>query len=235
MKRKSHARVSEDRLGTTRNRPDLGQGDLGASLVLIFPLLLAYEVGVLFVGHVNGADVVTRALYAMVGKRTIYLTVHACVAAIFLLWIRRNDRWSTLRLEVAAPLILEAAIYALTLGAVISLVLDRWLGLGAGGSVVSALGAGVHEELVFRLGLFGGCVALLKGTDRRISVPFALVASSLLFAAAHHAGAHGEPFTLHAFAFRCLAGTAFGAIFWFRSLAHAVYAHVLYDLLVAAS
>jgi len=27
----------------------------------------------------------------------------------------------------------------------------------------------------------------------------------------------------------------FGAIFWFRSLAHAVYAHVLYDLVVAAS
>jgi hypothetical protein len=27
----------------------------------------------------------------------------------------------------------------------------------------------------------------------------------------------------------------FGAIFWFRSLAHAVYAHVLYDVLAAAS
>ena len=48
-------------------------------------------------------------------------------------------------------------------------------------------------------------------------------------------GAHGEPWTTHAFAFRAVAGIAFGAIFWFRSLAHVVYAHVLYDLLVAAA
>ncbi len=47
-----------------------GHGDVGASLVLIFPLLLAYEVGVLFAGHVNGADVVTRALYATLASRT---------------------------------------------------------------------------------------------------------------------------------------------------------------------
>jgi membrane protease YdiL (CAAX protease family) len=132
--------------------------------------------------------------------------------------------------------ILEAAIYALTLGALITIVLDRLLGLGVdGSSVVAALGAGVHEELVFRLGLFAGFVALLSGLERRFAVGLALVTSSLLFAAAHHLGVHGEPFTLHAFAFRTLAGAAFGAIFWFRSFAHAVYAHVLYDIVVAAS
>src|SRR5262249_35381543 len=125
--------------------------------------------------------------------------------------------------------------YALTLGAVISLVVDRLLGLGAGASIVSAIGAGVHEELLFRLVILGGCVAVLEGIDPKISVAFALVASALLFAAAHHAGTHGEPFTVHAFAFRAFAGVAFGAIFWFRSLAHAVYAHVLYDLVIAAS
>ena len=39
-----------------------GHGDLGSSLVLIFPLLLAYEIGVLFAGRVNGADLVTHAV-----------------------------------------------------------------------------------------------------------------------------------------------------------------------------
>lgn len=213
-----------------------GHGDLESSFVLIFPLLLAYEIGVLFVGRVNGADVVTRALYTIAGNRTVYLLIYAALAGLFLLWIRKGNRWSTLRLEVAAPVILEAAIYALTLGALITVVLDRLLGLGiTGNSLVAALGAGVHEELVFRLGLFAGFVALLGGLDRKFAVALALVTSSLLFAAAHHLGAHGEPFTAHAFAFRTLAGMAFGAIFWFRSLAHAVYAHVLYDLVVAAS
>jgi len=60
------------------------------------------------------------------------------------LWIRRASRWGTLRLEIALPVILEAAIYALTLGAAVSLVLDRLLGLGLDArSVVGALGAGV--------------------------------------------------------------------------------------------
>jgi membrane protease YdiL (CAAX protease family) len=213
-----------------------GHGDLEASFVLIFPLLLAYEIGVLFAGRVNGADVVTRALYVLAGGRTMYLLLHAAIALWFLFWLRRNQRYRTLRLEVSAPVILEAAIYALTLGALISLILDRLLGLGiTADSVVAALGAGVHEELVFRLGLFGGCVALLSGLERRFAIGLALIASSLLFAAAHHLGMHGEPFTLHAFAFRTLAGMAFGAIFWYRSLAHAVYAHVLYDLVVAAT
>jgi len=205
--------------------------------VLVFPVLLAYEVGVLFAGRVNGADVVTRALYATLGSRTLYLLVHAALAALFLVWIRGAKRWDSLRLEIVAPVVLEALIYALTLGAAITLVLSHVLGMGSGSSVVSALGAGVHEELVFRLGLLAGMVTFLRGggTDRRVAVLIAFACSAPLFALAHHAGANGEPFTWHAFAFRTFAGLAFGAIFWFRSLAHAVYAHALYDLIVAIS
>ncbi|HUJ58427.1 MAG TPA: CPBP family glutamic-type intramembrane protease [Kofleriaceae bacterium] len=209
-----------------------GRGDLAASLVLIFPLLLAYEIGVAFAGRVNGADVVTRALYDLLGSRALYLAFHAVVALLFLVWIRRARRWQTLSFDIAAPVVLEAAIYALTLGAVIRLVLDRAFGLGGGATVVGALGAGVHEELVFRLGLVAGIVMMVRG---RLAFPIALVVSSLAFAAAHHLGPYGEPFSAHAFAFRALAGAAFAAIFWFRSLAHAVYAHVLYDLVVAWS
>jgi hypothetical protein len=213
-----------------------GHGDLGSSLVLIFPLLLAYQIGVLFAGRVNGADLVTRALYNVAGSRTVYLAIHAIVAVGFLLWIRQTRRWGTLRLELAGPVILEAALYALTLGAVVSLIIDRLLGLGIGvmlPQVISALGAGVHEELVFRLGLIAGIVTLARPLGHRPAVVVAVVVSSLVFAAAHHVGAHGEPWTTHAFAFRAFAGAAFAAIFWFRSLAHAVYAHVIYDVLVA--
>jgi hypothetical protein len=212
-----------------------GRGDLPASLVLIFPLLLAYELGVIFVGTVSGADVVTRALFALVASRTVYLAIHAVLALGFLIWIRRTNRWSTLSLAVALPVILEAAIYALTLGAAITLVMQHVLGLG-GATLVSACGAGVHEELVFRLGVLSGIAAVLRGRmPPRLAVAIAFAVSSPLFALAHHLGPYGEPFTTHAFAFRTLAGLAFAAIFWFRSLAHAVYAHVLYDLVVAWS
>ena len=210
-----------------------GHGELSASLVLVMPLFLAYQIGVLFGGNVNGADIVTRAAYGTFGRST-YLLVNAAVAIGFLVWLRRSQRWSTLRLDIVGPVILEAAIYGLALGTLVSLALEP-IGLALGlGTLVDALGAGVHEELVFRLLTLGGLVAVLETTelDRRLGIAIAFVISAILFSAAHHAGPYGEPFTLHAFAFRFLAGIAFGLIFWFRSLAHAVYAHTIYDVLV---
>jgi hypothetical protein len=173
----------------------------------------------------------------MVGSRTAYVLLYAAIAAGFVLWIRHTRRWGSLRLEIAGPVILEAAVYALTLGAAVTLVVDRLLGLGLGlGDVVCALGAGVHEELVFRLGIFAGLVAALsRTTDRRVAIAFAIAVSSLAFAAAHHIGPRGEAWSAHAFAFRTFAGVAFCFVFWFRSLAHAVYAHVMYDVIVAAA
>ncbi|HEY4056767.1 MAG TPA: CPBP family intramembrane glutamic endopeptidase [Kofleriaceae bacterium] len=231
------SRVRTNRRVPAVSPPDgaYGRGDLGASLVLIFPLLLAYEIGVLFAGRVNGADVVTRLVFALVGNRALYLLVHAVIALLFLLWIRKNDRWATLSVDIAAPVILEAAVYALTLSAVCTLVVTKLLGLGVvSASVVAALGAGVHEELVFRLGLMAGLVSLLRKSslDERVALPLALISSALIFSLAHHIGPYGEPITAHAVAFRTVAGCVFGLVFWYRSLAHAVYAHVMYDLIV---
>jgi hypothetical protein len=219
-----------------------GHGELFASLVLIFPLLLVYEIGVLFSSTINGVDLVTRGVYAACGRdRMTYLVVHACAAAGFLVWMHRSRQGRTLSLDVVLPLVLESAIYALCLGAVVGLVVEDVLGLstavslgGSGEAVVMSLGAGVHEELVFRLGLFAGGARLLVhlGVAPRAAHVFALVTSCLLFAAAHHWGAYGEPWAAGAFAYRTLAGASFAAIFWYRSLAHTVYAHALYDIWV---
>lgn len=214
-----------------------GRGDLTASLVLIAPLALTYQIGVLFAGNVNGADVVTRAVFDTLG-RTNYLLASCALGLLLILWLRRNNRWSMLRLEVALPVILEAAVYALTLGALITLVLERGLGMALTlGSAVDAAGAGVYEELAFRLVLFGGLVWLLTKTAfyvhrPKLALALALCASAAVFSAVHHLGPYGEPYTHHAFAYRCLAGVVFGLVFWLRSLAHAVYAHAFYDLLV---
>ena len=89
---------------------------------------------------------------------------------------------------------------------------------------------------MFRLGLLGGCVSLLRAQRGAARVADRARRSRRCCSRPRTTSApHGEPFTAHAFAFRALAGVAFGAIFWYRSLAHAVYAHVLYDLVVAAT
>ncbi len=223
-----------------------GRGDLVASLILIFPLYLGYAIGILFAPSVNGVDFVSRHIWALCGRdRDHYIALHAVIAAGFLLWVRRAHRDRCLSVDVVAPLVAESAVYAIAMGAIIRLTLDHILDpvladvadvhLGAtGGRVVASLGAGVHEELVFRLGGLAGGAWLLgrAGVAPRVAVVVATVASALLFAWAHHLGPYGDPWSRDLFAYRALAGVIFALIFYYRSLAHAVYAHVLYDLWV---
>jgi len=221
-----------------RTAGTFGRGDLTASLILIFPLYLAYAIGVVFSGSINGVDLVSRQLWRLCGAdRTTYLLVHAALAAGFVLWVRRARRTRSLSLDVAAPVVVEAAVYALTMGTMIRLLMVHVLERGGlleigptAHNVVASLGAGVHEELVFRLGLLCGLAWALgkAGLAPRLALVLAVIASALVFSWAHHLA--GEPWDRAVFAYRALAGVVFALVFWYRSLAHAVYAHALYDL-----
>jgi Type II CAAX prenyl endopeptidase Rce1-like len=212
----------------------LGRGDLPLSLVVVFPLLLAYQLAIVFVPSVVATDPISRLLFALCQGRAGYLLVQAAIAVAFLWWVHATGRSRTLSLRVIAPVMIEALAIALVLWIALPLLVHRALGLGLGTSAASALGAGVYEELMFRLLVTGAALqlALALGLHRREAAVLAVVIGALSFAAAHHLGAAGEPFGAAAFAFRVLAGLALGATCWFRSFAHAVYAHVAYDLIV---
>jgi hypothetical protein len=218
----------------------LGYGDLPTSLLFIFPLYLAYEIGVMFSAtSMNGVDFITRWVWLLLGQdRMRYLLVHAGLGVVFvvvLLYLRRKHSFS-MRLWV--PVILESLIYALTLGTVINLAMDKLLGFAVtdqlGSAIIISLGAGVHEELVFRLAILGGSVVILMRLGMRQWLAFLIMlfAQAVLFSAAHHVGPTGDAWALDVFTYRTLAGLAFGLIFYFRSLAHAVYAHAMYDVFV---
>jgi hypothetical protein len=237
----SRARRSVGPRGEPRLAAVLGRGDLAASLIFVFPLFLVYEVGVAFSPVMNGADFVSRNLMALVGHdRVQYLAVHGALALAFLgvVWAVRRRR--VIPRGSFSPMLLESAIYALTLGTFILFVMHRILGIEPGlsmgplTSVLMSIGAGVHEELVFRLGLCAGGAALLRllGARHAVALGVAFAVSSVLFSAAHHLGAHGEPWEVEVFVYRILAGVLFAAIFYWRSLAHAVYTHALYDIYV---
>ncbi|HVZ74846.1 MAG TPA: CPBP family glutamic-type intramembrane protease [Polyangia bacterium] len=223
--------------------------NLLTSLVLVFPLFLVYQVGVLFtLPMLNGADFLTVFLFRHLGLSTsAYLGYTAAVAAAFLiavLVLRRQNKFDP---KLAIPVLIESAIYALTMGSLIVFVMVRVFGISprlAGGGiaeqgfltrVVMSFGAGVYEETVFRLGLMAGLAAILErgmGMRRWIAMLVALGISSALFSAMHHIPPYGDPFTIGVFTFRLLAGACFGLLFWFRGFAVAVYTHALYDLYV---
>jgi membrane protease YdiL (CAAX protease family) len=223
--------------------------DLLTSLVLVFPLFLIYQVGVLFTLPVlNGADFLTVFLFHNLGLSTgAYLAYTIAVAVAFAVGVALLRRKQKFNPRLVVPVLIESAIYALTMGSLIVFVMTRVLHVSprlAGGAIatqgfgtrfVMSLGAGVWEETIFRLGIMTGVAVLLEkvlGFGRWVAVGLALLASSILFSAMHHIPPYGDPLHLGVFVFRVLAGCFFGLVYWFRGFAIAVYTHALYDIYV---
>lgn len=105
------------------------------------------------------------------------------------------------------------------------------------GAVVMSCGAGVYEELAFRVLLFGVGARLLVAMDdwRPWLVKLAwAVACAAAFSLWHHTGPMAEPFAPEPFLFRTVCGLAFTAIYALRGFAPAVWTHALYDVWVLA-
>ncbi|HNS73036.1 MAG TPA: CPBP family intramembrane metalloprotease [bacterium] len=213
---------------------------LAFGLISMLPLLLGYEYLTLAATreHIlqvrNGADVILRALLSAVGVHSpFYFGIGLVVAIGAAVLLRRKG--TRLRVNYFFYAIVESAVYALILALALTTVTD-YIMLSMGeersfhASLMLALGAGVYEEIVFRLFLYGGMVLVLTNLTR-LPMPFiylgCAVLSSAVFSAAHYMG--HEVFTWYTAVFRFLAGLLFCLIYHFRGLGIAGWSHALYD------
>ena len=223
------------------------------SLLFALPLLLTYELleavsPVRAQGGVirNGADVVLTGLFSwLLGPRGPLVFMAVVIGAS--LWLIYRDRSTgRVRVGVFARMLAEAIIYSLALGVVVGTATMRLLGplrsLAASGGLdggplarlTLSIGAGLYEELLFRVVI----VALLAngfrliGFGRVVAGVLATVIGALLFSAFHYVGSLGEPFRLESFVFRALAGLAFSALYLLRGFGITAWTHALYDVAV---
>ncbi len=243
----------ESPLTSSTRRGWLAPTNLATSIALVFPLFLIYQIGVLAMPDVgNGADLVTRRLLALLHNSTsAYLILNGAFAAGFLVLVLVLRRRQELRAARVLPVVLESGIYALTMGTLI-LQLMGMIGIspslavhaptlaqagvpaGLAQRIVLACGAGVHEELVFRLILLTAMLWLFEralGIRRGLALALGFVITAALFSAAHHV-IGGEPWRVGVFVYRLFCGLIFAAIFHWRGFAVAVYTHTLYDIYV---
>jgi membrane protease YdiL (CAAX protease family) len=218
-------------------------------LLMVLPLLIVYEGGVAWFGGErpemmrNGADVWMHAALTACGlPHGIWVPAILLGVLIGWTWVQRDQRPRRLA-DVAAGMILEsvgAALVLWCLSRCLGMTLDQLdleIGKGFDGvtvQVISFVGAGVYEEVLFRLVLFGSLLGALRLAllPRPLAIGLAAAGSALAFAGAHHFGPCAEPFDPRAFLFRGLAGIYFTALVLARGLGIAVGAHVCYDVLV---
>lgn len=233
------------------------------SLVFIAPMLVIYEVGVLALGRAatrNGADVWLRTLLDEVGFGQYFLLpVLAC--GLLLAWQYLTRAPWTLRGKVLAYMLLECLVLGWLLliiaqaqgtiasqlaAAVPAEVTSDASTTARLGRMIGMLGAGIYEELLFRLLLLPVAIAALKacGLSPRTSIVTAIIAVSLVFSAAHYkldldvgpwhiATRYGDAWSLYTFTFRFLAGVFFAVLFQLRGFGVAAGSHALYDVAVA--
>jgi membrane protease YdiL (CAAX protease family) len=229
-----------------------------ASLAFATPLLLSYEIGVLLLGPQairNAADVWLRRVLDFLGF-TQYFLLPIVACGLLLAWHHLGRQPWRFRWSVLYGMLIESLVFGFAL-----VLVAGWqsrlftggqpacaAGEAEGGpslaaTVIAYLGAGIYEEVLFRLMLLPaaawGC--RLAGLSWRASWVAGAVATSLLFAVAHYhldftllgwhfAMEQGEIFAWSSFAFRLLAGLAFSALFLFRGFGVTAGTHAAYDL-----
>ena len=231
------------------------------SLVFIAPMLVAYEASLLLLGphsFRNGADIWLRQFLDFLGLQQYFL-LPCLTCGILLAWHHvKGERWQ-FGWIVLYGMFVESVVFGTGL-----LLLGHWqsalavsqsnewvLAISdesvAGTKLLAYLGAGIYEELLFRLMLLPLIAASLRiaGVSRAASLGAAVITGSLLFAMAHYrfdlaigtfhfATAAGDPFSWITFTFRFLAGAIFSLLFVYRGFGVAAGAHALYDILLAA-
>jgi len=147
------------------------------------------------------------------------------------------------RLDALPGMLAESVLFAFVLiaGAQLGDVVFRSLSLPTASisepsrtaAAITFVGAGIYEEVLFRLGLLPACYALcrLSRISVRWSAVLAVLTTSLTFSLAHHVGPFAEEFHLFPFVFRTAAGVFFAVLFLYRGFGITVGCHAAYDLL----
>jgi hypothetical protein len=225
------------------------------SVAFALPLLLLYEglaaalPGTAIAGVRNGADVLLKTVFVAFGGRTGLAAFGLVVfgVAVGLVWRDRRLHPGPMRGSLLIAMLAESVVYAAAFGTVTATLTSLLLtgvplaiafpqagvqAMGLGTQLVVSLGAGIYEELVFRVLLVSGITAagMALGWRRPAALAVAIVLSALIFSGFHYLGPLGDAFTIPSFTFRAIAGLLLSALYAARGFGIAAWTHALYDV-----
>jgi hypothetical protein len=224
------------------------------SLLFALPLLVLYEVLAFALSHSalagmrNGADVLLKSLFVGFGGRSGLVVFGAILlgTGAALVWRDRKaggalkPRWF---LWMGLESLGYALVFGLVAGTLTQLVLHGprlavgpFQRLGLATQLMISLGAGIYEELLFRVLLVGTLAWLARralGWPATWAGVSAAVIGALIFSAFHYIGPYGDPFRVPSFVFRAIAGLLFSGLYLLRGFGITAWTHALYDVLLA--
>jgi hypothetical protein len=223
-------------------------------LIFIAPLLVFYQIASFVVPvHTGGAGwnvvafVLMLKFFAFFGAFGNVLPLLAVVAILLFWHLARKDPW-----ELDPPLYGGMAAESIIWGipfVILGLAMQRHMPGPAAGVLaaegmgtlpwqsqgVLSVGAGVYEELLFRLiGINILSMILVDVLEMKpgAAMPLIVIISAVLFSLYHYLG--NESFRLDTFGFRTAMGIYLAGVYVYRGFGITVGAHTVYDLIVVA-
>lgn len=224
-------------------------------LALIAPLVVIYEIGLIYSLRgsqgtlTNGAHESLLNLFSNFGVDparlnvpTLSLPAIALVVVMIFWQILLRKPWS-IHLPTVGGMAIESALFALPLLVMAQLISRAFIPaapesimeLSTFGQVAMSIGAGLYEELIFRMVLLSLLHTIFVDLFRmpeRWGIAVAVGISAVLFALYHPLQASSGAVDLRRASFFVVAGVFFGILYVVRGFGIAVGTHALYDIAV---
>lgn len=197
----------------------------------------------------NGADVLLKSLFLAFGGQHGLLVFNALLlgaGAVLVGRDLRKDRQGLrggIFLGMAAESAIGGLVFGIVAGGLTALLLQGAPALmatvqGIGSfdlatQLMISLGAGIYEELLFRVLLVGSLAWIARrlfGWAPLAAGVAATLVGALIFSAFHYVGPYGDALELGSFTFRAVAGVLFSAMYLLRGLGITAWTHALYDV-----
>ncbi len=216
-------------------------------ITLIFPLVIVYELFGIYINWRapyelrNGADALIRDIFQIFGQysQIAYGLTLFILLAIIAVKNKETLTNGQIKIQYLMMMIAESALWGFFLFVLLSRAGQWIMASPFGGRIVEELylsiGAGIYEELLFRLAIVSALVFILHKIIKmpKYFVGFvAILISAILFSMFHYIGTFGDVFRWNTFIVRLIAGLFLGLLFILRGFGITAYTHIIYDAIV---
>ena len=220
------------------------------SLVFTLPLFFIYELGIIFantndlISLRNGADSIMRETLEIFGIFGFYGigAIFLLSAIIVFLFHKKYLHEIIFKIDYLFLMMVESFFWSILLFLFMSFILKNSHLLILGNhskiliqQVILSVGAGIYEELVFRvllIAVISFIVGFVFQWTGALKNSLAMVISAALFSYFHFVGEFGDWFSFDIFMIRFFAGIALGSLYFIRGFGITAWTHSIYDLIV---
>ena len=216
------------------------------SFLFTVPLFLIYEIGIMLTSSDdlfamrNGADALMRQILSAFGINGFYWMGAIFFIGFISIYLVQRNYWNKIELisDFLAIMFIESIFWAIILYYIMSnmhVLLMNPNGALLIQQVTLAVGAGIYEEMLFRVILIymiSSILGFIFQWGKSLKQWIAMFIAAGIFSSFHFIGDYGDYFSFDIFMVRLIAGIVLGILYFARGFGIVAWTHSIYDLII---